>query len=406
MHTEAAAVTESELDPLVEPGPPLTNDQALRYSRNLSLGEVGSLGQRRFANARVLSIGAGGLGSPALLYLAAAGVGIAGRGKLGVIDHDVVEHTNLQRQIIHTEASVGEPKTQSAAARIRAVNPEVRVIEHTEELTATNAAQLFAEYDLVIDGSDNFPTRYLVADAATMTHTPYVWGSILGFRGQVSTFWDAALGGRARSYRDLFPMAPPAGSVPSCVEAGVLGVTCGVIGSLMGLEALKLIAGIGEPLLGKLLLFDGLQMLWQTVTFRADPNRIPVLSLVGVDDIDPADRAEARSDIASAAVAGISPRQLADLLAQNTDLLLLDVRQDYERQIVDIAGSVHIANSEVLDGSVQVPRDKPIVVFCKAGPRSEVVAEYLRDHGYSDVDVLAGGVLAWVEQIDHSGTLY
>lgn len=401
-----SASLSSELRPLVEPGPSLTDDQALRYSRNLSLGEVGSVGQRRFANARVLSIGAGGLGSPALLYLAAAGVGIAGRGRLGVIDHDVVEQTNLQRQIIHTEASVGELKTQSAAARVRALNPQVRVTQHTEQLTAANAAQIFAEYDLVIDGSDNFPTRYLVADAATMTHTPYIWGSILGFRGQISTFWDAAPGGRARSYRDLYPAPPPVGSVPSCVEAGVLGVTCGVIGSLMGLEALKLIAGIGEPLLGKLLLFDGLQMLWQTVTFNADPNRLPVGSLAAsVSDIDSAGPG-AGSDIGSAAVAGISPRKLAELLKESTDLLVLDVRQDYERQIVDITGSLHIAHTDVLDGSVQVPRDKPIVVFCKAGPRSELVADYLRGHGYSAVDVLAGGVLAWVEQIDHSGTMY
>lgn len=268
------------LPPLVPPAAELTPREIARYSRHLLLPEIGIEGQKRLKNARVLVAGAGGLGSPALLYLAAAGVGT-----LGVVDVDVVEESNLQRQIIHGTSDIGRPKVHSARDAIAELNPLVSVRLHEYGLAPDNAVELFTEYDLILDGTDNFATRYLVNDAAVLAHKPYVWGSIYRFEGQVAVFWedapDAADGSRrGLNYRDLYPEPPPPGLVPSCAEGGVLGVLCASIASVMGTEAIKLITGIGEPLLGRLLIYDALAMTYRTITVRKDPAAPPVTGLV------------------------------------------------------------------------------------------------------------------------------
>src|SRR3954451_21529069 len=264
-------VGEQSLPPLVEPAGSLTPEEVQRYSRHLIIPEVGMAGQLRLKNARVLVIGAGGLGSPALLYLAAAGVGT-----LGIVDDDVVEASNLQRQVIHGVSDVGRMKAESARSSIRELNPGVDVVLHQVRLDASNALEIFAGYDLILDGTDNFATRYLVNDAAALLGKPYVWGSILRFDGQVSVFWDA----HGPNYRDLYPQAPPPGSVPSCAEGGVLGVLCAQIGSVMANEAVKLITGIGQTLLGRVLIFNALQMSWRELKVRKDPDAEPITRLV------------------------------------------------------------------------------------------------------------------------------
>src|SRR5271165_2463136 len=254
------------LPPLVEPAAELTRDEVARYSRHLIIPDLGVDGQKRLKNARVLVIGAGGLGAPTLLYLAAAGVGT-----IGIVDFDVVDESNLQRQIIHGVSDIGRSKAQSARDSIAEVNPLVNVRLHEERLEPHNAVDLFEQYDLILDGTDNFATRYLVNDAAVLAGKPYVWGSIYRFEGQVSVFWEDAPDGRGLNYRDLYPEAPPPGMVPSCAEGGVLGVLCASIASVMGTEAIKLITGIGEPLLGRLMVYDALEMNYRTITIRKDP---------------------------------------------------------------------------------------------------------------------------------------
>ena len=249
------------LPPLVEPAETLTVEEVRRYSRHLIIPDVGMTGQKRLKNAKVLCVGAGGLGSPALLYLAAAGVGT-----LGIIDFDVVDTSNLQRQIIHGASDVGRPKAESARDSIREINPLVEVVLHETRLDSDNAMEIFPGYDLIVDGTDNFATRYLVNDAAVLAGKPYVWGSIYRFEGQVSVFWEDAPGGRGLNYRDLYPEPPPPGMVPSCAEGGVLGIICASIASVMGTEAIKLITGLGESLLGRLMIYDALEMSYRTIT--------------------------------------------------------------------------------------------------------------------------------------------
>ena len=268
------------LPPLVEPADGLSAAEVERYSRHVILPDVGMLGQRRLKNAKVLVVGAGGLGSPALLYLAAAGVGT-----LGIVDPDVVDESNLQRQVIHGRSDVGRSKARSAQESIAELNPFVTVHRHEVALTAANALEIFAGYDLVLDGTDNFATRYLVNDAAALLGLPYVWGSIFRFEGQASVFWDAAPDGRGLSYRDLYPDPPPPGSVPSCAEGGVLGVLCASIGAIMGTEAVKLVLGIGEPLLGRLMVYDALAMTYRTVRVRRDPDVARVTELVDYEQL-------------------------------------------------------------------------------------------------------------------------
>lgn len=383
------------LEPIVAPAAELTDEQVLRYSRHLTLSEIGPEGQRRLLGARVLCIGAGGLGAPALLYFAAAGIGT-----IGIVDDDDVDTTNLQRQVIHGVSDVGRSKAQSARDSILRINPDAHVLLHQTRLDQTNAQQIFADYDVVLDGTDNFATRYLVNDACALAGKPYVWGSILGFRGQLSVFWDAAPAGRGRNYRDLFPAPPPPGSVPSCAEAGVLGAICGTMGSLMAVEALKLITGIGDPLLGRLLTFDALGMSFRTLEFAKNPAAEPIRELRDYDEY---------CGVPEAADAGlITPVALRDRLTLAERPLLLDVREPFEAQIVRLPGSVLIPHRQLLDGARTVPAglDDPIVVYCKSGGRSAKVAAHLREHGYTRVEDLAGGVLAWVDDVDPGARKY
>src|SRR5688572_265266 len=318
--TFTANVSSISLEPLVEPAGDLTPAEVERYSRHLIIPEIGALGQRRLKNAKVLVIGAGGLGSPALLYLAAAGVGT-----LGIIDDDDVDLSNLQRQVIHGVADVGRPKIESARDAIAALNPLVDVRLHNVRLDSSNALELFAEYDLILDGADNFATRYLVNDAAAILGKPYVWGSIFRFDGQVSVFWEQ----HGPTYRDLYPEAPPAGSVPSCGEGGVFGMLCAAVGSLMVSEAVKLITGVGRSLLGRVALFDALGGSWREIRVSKDPAAEPITELTDY---------EAFCGIAPAAQADtehtVTATQLATMLASRTaglkDFELVDVRESGE----------------------------------------------------------------------------
>ncbi|MFM9377360.1 adenylyltransferase/sulfurtransferase MoeZ [Gordonia sp. VNK21] len=382
------------LPPLVEPGPELSRDEIARYSRHLIIPDVGTTGQRRLKNARVLVIGAGGLGSPTLLYLAAAGVGT-----LGIVDFDVVDASNLQRQIIHGVADLDRPKAQSARESIAAINPLVTVVLHEERLDAENAVDLFSRYDLILDGTDNFATRYLVNDAAVLAGRPYVWGSIYRFTGQVSVFWEAAPDGRGLNYRDLYPQAPPPGMVPSCAEGGVLGILCGTVGSVMGTEAIKLICGIGEPLLGRLLIYDALAMSFRTVTVRKDPGGAPVTGLIDYDDFC----GVVPDDVAAAADgAALSPRELAAELAAADPPVLIDVREPVEWEIVHLDGARLIPRDRILSGAAlgELPHDRPIVLYCKTGIRSAEALAELRRRGFGQVRHLQGGIAAWTAQVD------
>ena len=266
------------LPPLVEPAAELTKDEVARYSRHLIIPDVGMAGQKRLKNAKVLVVGAGGLGSPALLYLAAAGVGT-----LGIVEFDEVDESNLQRQVIHGQSDIGRPKAESARDSIREINPFVEVRLHQVRLDSSNVLDIFRDYDLILDGTDNFATRYLVNDAAVLLGKPYVWGSIFRFEGQASVFWEDAPNGQGLNYRDLYPEPPPPGMVPSCAEGGVLGVLCASIGSIMVNEAIKLITGIGEPLLGRLMVYDALEMTYRTIKIRKDPRAEPITELIDYD---------------------------------------------------------------------------------------------------------------------------
>ena len=296
----------SSLPPLVEPAAELTREEVARYSRHLIIPDLGLDGQKRLKNARVLVIGAGGLGSPTLLYLAAAGVGT-----IGIVEFDVVDESNLQRQIIHGQSDIGRSKAQSARDSILEINPLVEVRLHEFRLEPDNAVELFEQYDLILDGTDNFATRYLVNDAAVLAGKPYVWGSIYRFEGQVSVFWEDAPDGRGLNYRDLYPEPPPPGMVPSCAEGGVLGILCASIASVMGTEAIKLITGIGEPLLGRLMVYDALDMTYRTIKIRKDPATPKITELIDYEAF-----CGVVSDEAAEAAAGstVTPRELRELL--------------------------------------------------------------------------------------------
>src|SRR6476620_1482424 len=384
--------------PLVEPADGLTPDEVERYSRHLIIPEIGALGQRRLKNAKVLVIGAGGLGSPALLYLAAAGVGT-----LGIIDDDAVDLSNLQRQVIHGVADVGRPKIESARDAIAALNPLVDVRLHNVRLDASNALELFADYDLIIDGADNFATRYLVNDAAAILGKPYVWGSIFRFDGQVSVFWEK----HGPTYRDLYPEAPPAGSVPSCGEGGVFGMLCAAVGSLMVTEAVKLITGVGRSLLGRVALFDALGGSWREIRVAKDPAADPITELTDY---------EAFCGIAPAAASDtehtVTATQLATMLASRKaglkDFELVDVRESGEYDIVRIDGAKLIPQGRILAGEAweELPQDRDIVFHCKAGTRSANVLAAAREAGYQRVSHLDGGILAWVRAVEPQKPVY
>ncbi|MFD3506414.1 adenylyltransferase/sulfurtransferase MoeZ [Nocardia sp. NPDC058666] len=387
------------LPPLVEPAAELTKDEIARYSRHLIIPDLGVDGQKRLKNAKVLVIGAGGLGSPALLYLAAAGVGT-----LGIVEFDEVDASNLQRQIIHGESDIGRPKADSARDSILEINSGIDVRLHKIRLEPDNAVELFAEYDLIVDGTDNFATRYLVNDAAVLAGKPYVWGSIYRFEGQVSVFWEDAPDGRGINYRDLYPEAPPAGMVPSCAEGGVLGVLCASIGSVMVTEAIKLITGIGETLLGRLMVYDALDMNYRTIKLRRDPQREPITELI---DYDAFCGVVSEEGTAAAAGSTITAAELKDLLDADK-IELIDVREPVEWDIVHIAGATLIPKDRILSGEAlsELPQNKPIVLHCKTGIRSAEALAALKRAGFADATHLQGGVVAWAKQVDPSLPVY
>jgi adenylyltransferase/sulfurtransferase len=390
------------LPPLVSPADDLTVEEVRRYSRHLIIPDVGKTGQRRLKNAKVLVVGAGGLGSPALLYLAAAGVGT-----LGVIDFDVVDESNLQRQIIHGQSDIGRPKAVSAMESIREVNPLVNVVLHEERLDSDNAMQIFEPYDLIVDGTDNFATRYLVNDACVLLGKPYVWGSIYRFDGQASVFWAE----HGPCYRCLYPEPPPPGMVPSCAEGGVLGVLCASIGSIQVTEAIKLITGIGEPLAGRLMIYDALEMTYRTVRVRKDPEcpvcgKNPTITEL----IDYEEFCGTVSEDAQQAAAGstITATELKQMLDRDENIFLIDVREPNEYEIVSIPGATLIPKGEFLSGAAleRMPQDKRIVLHCKSGQRSAEVLAVVKDAGFSDAVHVGGGVLGWINQVDPSLPAY
>jgi sulfur-carrier protein adenylyltransferase/sulfurtransferase len=390
----------TSLPPLVEPARELSRDEVARYSRHLIIPDLGVDGQKRLKNARVLVIGAGGLGAPTLLYLAAAGVGT-----IGIVDFDVVDESNLQRQIIHGVADVGRSKAQSARDSILAINPLVQVRLHEFRLDAGNAVNLFNEYDLIVDGTDNFATRYLVNDAAVLAGKPYVWGSIYRFEGQVSVFWEDAPDGLGLNYRDLYPEPPPPGMVPSCAEGGVLGIICASIASVMGTEAIKLITGVGEPLLGRLMVYDALEMSYRTITIRKDPATPKVTELIDYEQFC----GVVSEDAAEAATGStITPGELRELLDSGKKLALIDVREPVEWDIVHIDGAQLIPQSLINSGEglAKLPQDRTPVLYCKTGVRSAEALAAVKKAGFSDAVHLQGGIVAWAEQMQPDMVMY
>jgi len=385
-----------QLPPLVEPAAELTVEEVRRYSRHLIIPDVGMDGQKRLKNAKVLAVGAGGLGSPTLLYLAAAGVGT-----LGIAEFDVVDESNLQRQVIHGTSDIGKSKALSAKESIAEINPLVEVVLHETRLDSDNVLDIFAQYDLIVDGTDNFATRYLVNDACVLLDKPYVWGSIFRFDGQVSVFWDS----HGPNYRDLYPVPPPPGMVPSCAEGGVLGVLCATIGSIQATEAIKLITGIGETLLGRLTVYDALEMTFRTVSIRKDPTGQPITELIDYDNF-----CGVVSDAASEAALGstITVEELKDMIDSGKDFELIDVREPNEYEIVSIPGAKLIPKDEILSGAAlsRLPQNKPIVLHCKSGARSAEALAAVQAAGFGDAVHVQGGVLAWATRIDTSLPTY
>jgi len=380
---------------------PLAQDELLRYSRHLILPDVGVEGQKKLKAARVLLIGAGGLGSPAALYLAAAGVG-----NLGLVDFDNVDVTNLQRQILHGTKDVGRPKLVSARERIGDVNPHVRLETYETALTSKNALEILRDYDVVVDGTDNFATRYLVNDACVLLGKPNAYGSIFRFEGQASVF--ALEGGPC--YRCIFPEPPPPGLVPSCAEGGVFGVLPGLVGTIQATEAIKLILGLGEPLAGRLLLVDTLAMRFRTVTVRRDPacpacGTREIRELIDYEQFCGVRAAEAEPR----AVAGfveITPRELTARLSRGEELDLIDVREQFEWDIVRIPGARLVPLATLPDVAETLDKDREIVVYCKGGTRSRAAASHLADAGFRRVVNLTGGVLRWRDEVDPAQPRY
>lgn len=381
-------------------GEPLTRAETLRYARHLILPEVGPAGQRRLKQARVLMIGAGGLGSPIGLYLAAAGVGT-----LGIVDFDVVDASNLQRQVLHGTGDVGRPKLDSAHERLREVNPHVHVEPYPVRLSSENALEILRDYEVVVDGSDNFPTRYLANDACVLLGKPYVYGSIFRFEGQASVF--AAEGGPC--YRCLFAEPPPPGLVPSCAEGGVLGVLPGIVGSIQAMETIKLLLGIGEPLVGRLLLFDALRMRFRELKLRRDPacpvcgDEPTVRELIDYErfcGISPSPEEPRMTE----QVPEMTPTELKQRLDRGERLTIIDVREPYEWEIGNLAdyGARLIPMAELGERLDEIDPADEIVLQCRSGSRSARALKFLRGHGYERLHNLKGGILAWADEVDPS----
>ncbi|CAB4332112.1 MAG: adenylyltransferase/sulfurtransferase MoeZ [Actinobacteria bacterium] len=394
------------LPPLVEPAAELSVDEVRRYSRHIIIPDVGMNGQKRLKNAKVLCVGAGGLGSPTLMYLAAAGVGT-----LGIVEFDTVDESNLQRQVIHGQSDIGKSKAISAAESVKEINPLITVNVHETRLDNTNVMELFSQYDLIVDGTDNFATRYMVNDACVLLNKPYIWGSIYRFDGQASVFWSEY----GPCYRCLYPEPPPPGMVPSCAEGGVLGVLCGSIGSIQVNEAIKVLTGIGDPLVGSLIVYDALEMTYRKIKVRKDPNcaicgeNPTVTALIDYDFFCGAVSQDAKDAIVDST---INVKQLEQMLkereAGTRDFVLIDVREPNEYDIVNIPGAVLIPKNEFLMGNalLSLPQDKPVVLHCKSGGRSAEVLAVVKGAGFSDAVHVGGGVLAWVSQIEPDKPTY
>jgi sulfur-carrier protein adenylyltransferase/sulfurtransferase len=376
--------------------PELTKDDLSRYSRHLILPEVGEEGQRKLKAARVLCVGTGGLGSPLALYLAAAGVGT-----LGLVDFDVVDASNLQRQIIHTTADIGRKKLDSAEEKLKALNPYLKVVKHDAMLSSANALDILKDYDVIADGTDNFPTRYLVNDACVILGKPNAYGSIFRFEGQASVFGTKD----GPCYRCLYPEPPPPGLVPSCAEGGVLGILPGLVGVIQATETIKLILGKGEPLIGRLLLIDALNMRFRELKLRKNPDcpvcgtHPTVTRLIDYEQFCGIAPAAKEESMIKNGVPQISVTELKQRRDAGEDVFVLDVREPFEYQIANIGGKL-IPQGEVPQRLAELDRDREIVVQCKSGGRSQRIAEFLRQQGYEKVANLSGGILAWSDQID------
>ncbi|MGA2383050.1 MAG: molybdopterin-synthase adenylyltransferase MoeB [Gemmatimonadales bacterium] len=379
----------------------LTAEELQRYARHLILPEVGVEGQRKLKNARVLIVGVGGLGSPAALYLAAAGIGT-----LGLVDFDIVEYSNLQRQVLHTTSAVGKPKLASAAERIRGVNPHVALVHHETHLSSRNALEIFSAYDVILDGSDNFPTRYLVNDACALLGKPDVYGSIFRFDGQASVFWAS----RGPCYRCLYREPPPPELVPSCAEGGVLGVLPGIVGSIQALETIKLVLGEGESLVGRLLLFDALRLKFREMALEKDPECPlcgPHPSIRGLIDYDAFCGVGPLTGVAVAEPAlEVRPRALRAEMGGGKKVQLVDVREPFEWEICHIAGSMLIPLGELPARLAELDPRAPVVAICHTGRRSLDAARFLKSRGFADARSLNGGVALWADEVDSAMARY
>ena len=380
-----------------ETKPELNNDEVARYSRHLIMPEVGMDGQLKLKSASVLCIGAGGLGSPVAMYLAAAGVG-----RIGIVDFDVVDYSNLQRQVIHGTPDVGRPKIDSARDRLNAINPEVTVETHDVALSSENALELLANYDVIVDGTDNFPTRYLVNDACVILGKPNVYGSIFRFEGQASVF--ATKDGPC--YRCLYPEPPPPGLVPSCAEGGVLGILPGVVGTIQATEAVKLIIGVGEPLINRFMIYDALRMKFRELKLRKDPDcpvcgETPTVTEL-IDYEQFCGITGAVTDDVSSEALDTTVKDLKTRIDGKGEVLVLDVREPQEFQICRIPGSTLIPLNDLPQRLAELEGYKDVVVHCKSGVRSAKAVKLLHKAGFSDAKNLRGGILAWIDEIDPS----
>ena len=416
-HAGPASAGGDRPGPLVDPGPALSPARLERYSRTLALPGFGVDAQRRIRAARVLVIGAGGLGSAVIPALAAAGFGT-----IGVVDGDAVETSNLPRQTLHTPSDVGRSKAASARDTITGLDPDTRIVAVGAMLDSSNALELFAEFDLVLDGSDNFPTRYLVDDAATLAGIPAVWGAVHQFGGQVGVSW-AQYG---PTYRDLFPVPPEPESVPSCAEAGALPSVCTVIGGLMVTAAIALVTGIGDPLLGRAIVHDGLRGTFRDVRYERDPLAEPITGLIDYDlfcgipagsapdtQPAPAGASDGRASLAERTGGGVSNRELQELLARGEKITLIDVREPWEAQLASIPGSALVPLGELqadldedAEGVATALREASVVIYCHYGPRAEMARRLLIEAGVADTVVLLGGIDAWAREIDPGMTRY
>lgn len=380
--------------------PNLTQDEILRYSRHLFIPEVGLEGQRKLKAASVLLVGTGGLGSPLGLYLAAAGIG-----RIGIVDYDVVDSSNLQRQVIHDTSRIGELKVESARRRMLDLNPDIQVDAYNEVFTAENAERIADGFEILVDGTDNFPTRYLLNDLSVLTGRPYVYGSIFRFEGQVSVF-DSRVG---PCYRCLFPEPPPPGAVPTCAEGGVFGVLPGTVGTIQGTEIIKLILGIGEPLVGKLLLYDALDMSFQTVNLQKNPDcKVcgPNPQVTQLVDYEQFCGVPARGVHVPENIPEIRPAELAERLRDGRPVCLLDVREAVEQQISNLPGARNIPLMNLPAILSKLDRGAEIVVYCRTGVRSAQAADLLLKAGFKHVKNLRGGINAWARDVDPDMMLY